>query len=87
MIIVAHPSRPFEMTAKLLPRRHYVIQDYKAEIEAVYAAAEVSSQTGIPPPSEWSPELVQNFVRDTVRHIFDAKVGDDDDIFIRGANR
>ncbi|KAF8576738.1 acetyl-CoA synthetase-like protein [Ramaria rubella] len=90
MILVTHPRKPMELTAKLGPRRAFVLEMYKNEIEAAYSALESHSNLGIAPPSEWTlpqPEVLY-FVRKTVYTVMarEKSVNDDDDIFQRGAD-
>lgn len=43
MILVAHPQQPFDMTAKMQPRRKVVLEMYQMEIDAAYNALDDSS--------------------------------------------
>ncbi|KAF8580393.1 acetyl-CoA synthetase-like protein [Ramaria rubella] len=88
MVLVTHPSRPMELTAKLAPRKSVVIEAYKDEIEAAYSAASTSIQRGITPPSDWTLAEVLKFVRAIVHTIMGTElmVDDNDDIFQRGSN-
>ncbi|KAF8578531.1 acetyl-CoA synthetase-like protein [Ramaria rubella] len=88
MVLVTHPSRPMELTAKLSPRKLVVIEAYKDEIEAAYSAVSTSIQRGITPPSDWTLAEVLRFVRAIVHTIMGTElmVDDNDDIFQRGSN-
>ena len=87
MIIVAHPSKRFEMTTKHVPRIPVVLEAYKAEIEAAYDAYEAASQSGIIPPSDWTSPDVHDFVRNVVHKALGKEVADNDDIFQQGGDR
>ena len=47
MIIVSSPSKPFTYTAKSTPRRSAIINEYKPDIDALYATVE--DHPGTPP--------------------------------------
>ena len=87
MILVAHPFKPFEMTAKHIPRVPVVIETYKTEIEAAYEAVGAASQTGVPPPSAWTSSEVYDFIKKVVHMAIDKAVADNDDIFQQGGDR
>ena len=87
MILVTHPSKPFEMTAKLTPRRPAALKAYTSEIEAAYNAVQAPTDTGVMPPSAWTPGEVLGFVRSIVRNIMNKDVEDDTDIFQQGGDR
>jgi len=87
MILVTHPSKPFEMTTKQAPRIPVVLEAYKAEIDAAYDASETASQTGIIPPSKWTSPEVHDFVRNVVHKAMGREVTDNDDIFQQGGDR
>lgn len=78
-----------ELTSKLTPRRKAVLEVYKEEIDATYAAVEASVRISAPPPSAWTPGQVLEFVRTTVHGAMrkEQPVGDDDDIFDQGGDR
>ena len=87
MIIVKSPDKPFEYTAKGTPRRQVCLRLYEAEIEAVYAAVENSSQTELTPPSEWNSQTTLEFVVTIVEKVMKRKLGTEDDIFHNGCDR
>jgi hypothetical protein len=90
MIIVSHPSKPFESTLKNTPKRQLTIVSYQKEIEAVYAAVAESAQEDIPPPILWTLENTLAFVRRVVSEVFTAReslLGDEDDLFSQGVDR
>lgn len=87
MFIVAKPPKPFTYTAKNTARRQAVIADYNEEINALYNAVEESTQTSIPPPSDWSLGNITNFVRAVVSKVLLHTVQDDGDNFQHGCDR
>ncbi|KAJ7139272.1 hypothetical protein C8R44DRAFT_302385 [Mycena epipterygia] len=86
MILIADPSKPLELTAKGTPRRAASLEMYKDEIRAIYAAAEVSSQTHLAPPKVYDAPSSINFVRSVVRAVMVSPPGDDEDIFQHGCD-
>lgn len=90
MIIVAHPDKPFQYTAKNSPRRQAIVNLYEPEISALYQAIEESTQAEIQPPNDWSYAATIEFVRVVVRKVLDRhsdSLKDEDDIFQAGADR
>lgn len=87
MILVASPSKPFEYTAKNDPRRQYMINLYKAEIDALYDAFDESAQSDLTPPSVWNAETSLDFVRAVVHRVLERDIGDSDDLFQIGCDR
>jgi hypothetical protein len=87
MILVASPSKPFQYTSKGSIRRQVTLDLYTAEIEAVYASVEESTQTDIAAPVEWTPELARDFVRKVVHSVLNTPVSDQDDFFQHGCDR
>src|SRR5882762_11679531 len=87
MIIVKSPDKPFEYTAKGTPRRQVCLKIYEAEIDAVYAAVEDSSQTELTPPGEWNAQTTLEFVVTVVEKVMKHKLGTEDDIFQNGCDR
>lgn len=91
MILVASPSKPFEYTAKLTPRRQAIIKAYDPEIAALYAAVEQSAQLdiGAPPAGQWDdadPENVRAFVRQNIWSVLRKHVEDTADLFQHGCD-
>ncbi|KAF8990609.1 hypothetical protein BDQ17DRAFT_1433645 [Cyathus striatus] len=86
MILVAKPSKPFQYTAKNTARRQAIIIDYSEEIESLYETVEASTQSSIPPPSQWDIVSSTAFVRLVVNKVLAHSVGDDDDIFQNGCD-
>ena len=88
MIMVTKPEKPLEYTAKGTPRRQVCIAAYADEIDALYERVEESSQTDLPPPRDWAPETVYEYVGDVVRKVLNNHtIGDDEDIFQNGCDR
>ncbi|KAH9934352.1 uncharacterized protein B0H18DRAFT_556620 [Fomitopsis serialis] len=86
MIIVAKPSKPFTYTAKSTARRQAVIDDYADEINVVYNKVEESTQSSIPPPSQWDILTTLDFVRAVINKVLVHRVEDDDDVFQHGCD-
>lgn len=87
MIIVSNPLKPFLFTAKLTVRRQLVIKDYEIEIAKAYEAVESSSNQDIASPENWDLESCTTFTRTIVHKTLNKKIGDDDDVFLSGADR
>lgn len=86
MIMVATPHKPFTYTAKNTARRPAVINEYAEEIEALYAAADETTQADLTPPSSWSYEPAKEFVRAVVNRVLEHEVSDYDDLFQHGCD-
>ncbi|GJE93538.1 acetyl-CoA synthetase-like protein [Phanerochaete sordida] len=86
MILVASPDKPFTYTAKNTARRPAIINEYADEIEALYAAADETSQADLPPPSSWEPAPAKAFVRAVVSRVLGHTPHDDDDLFQHGCD-
>lgn len=87
MIMVSVPNKPFTYTAKNTARRQSIINDYEAEIAALYSTVEQTAQLDIKPPSTWDLANVTPFVRDVVNGVLASHVEDTDDIFSKGCDR
>ena len=87
MIIVSVPNKPFAYTAKNTARRQFIINDYDAEIDALYTTVEQTAQLDIEPPNTWDLANVALFVRDVVNNVLTSRVADTDDIFLKGCDR
>lgn len=88
MIMVTKPDKPLEYTAKGTPRRQVCIASYAEEIDALYKRVEESSQIELPPPHNWSPESVHEYMRDVVKKIMkNGDLRDEDDLFQQGCDR
>jgi hypothetical protein len=89
MIVLAAPSRPFQVTAKGTPRRHAVLESYAEDIDAAYAAFDngaapsaVSHALG-----EISMQDALEIVREQVHSIIGPNITDDANLFDAGADR
>ncbi|THV00435.1 hypothetical protein K435DRAFT_657224 [Dendrothele bispora CBS 962.96] len=87
LIVVAHPSKPLEMTPKGTPRRQISLKSYEEEIENAYKAVEESSQPHIRVPATWDMLSVMVFVSEVVNDILGFKVNDNDNFFKMGTDR
>ncbi|KAI0687627.1 acetyl-CoA synthetase-like protein, partial [Cerioporus squamosus] len=75
-VMVTKPSKPLEYTAKGRPA-----------IDALYKRVEESSQTDLPPPRDWAPETVHEYVGDVVKKVMkNTAIQDDDDISQHGCD-
>ncbi|TFY81856.1 hypothetical protein EWM64_g2159 [Hericium alpestre] len=79
VIIVTHPSKPFEYTAKGSPGRQVSLKLYDKEIEALYDSVAEASQTDLIPPSEWTSESSSEYVREVVHRVLKISVEDEDE--------
>ena len=79
--------KPFLYTAKMTVRRQMVIKEYEDEIANVYEAVESSSNQDIGSPENWDLNSCIEFARVIVHKTLNKEIGDDDDIFISGADR
>lgn len=88
MIIVTHPSKPFQYTAKGTPRRHVSLAEYNEEIDALYERVEESSQVDVALPPSWTSENLRTYVRAVVHHVMKAPhIDDGEDLFQQGCDR
>ncbi|TFY68318.1 hypothetical protein EVJ58_g1099, partial [Rhodofomes roseus] len=83
---ISNPSKPFTYTAKSTARRQAVIDDYAEEIDAAYDRVEESTQSSIPPPSQWDRPTTLDFVRAVINKVLVHNVDDNDDIFQHGCD-
>ncbi|KAF7795914.1 hypothetical protein EIP86_007081 [Pleurotus ostreatoroseus] len=81
MITVASPTKPFTYTAKNTPRRHFVIDEYKDEIDVLYDAVEESTQADLVPPSVWTVDTTTDYMRAVVSRVVERELRDLDDLF------
>ena len=86
MILVTHPSKPFQFNAKSLPRRGIILKEYAEEIEALYKAVESSAQSEFAPPAVWDSASTLAFVRTIVQSTLRRAIADDADIFRNGGD-
>ncbi|THH03938.1 hypothetical protein EW145_g5884 [Phellinidium pouzarii] len=66
MILITSPSKPLLYTPKVTLRRQPTIDQYAAEIDAIYAAVDESTQGDIAGPADWSQSNAVEFVRQVV---------------------
>ncbi|KAM5540084.1 hypothetical protein V8D89_006224 [Ganoderma adspersum] len=86
MILVTHPSKPFQFNAKALPRRSVIHEEYNDEIEALYKEVESSTQSEFAPPASWDEASTLTFVRTVVQSTLRRPLADDADIFRNGGD-
>nr|UXY92114.1 ATP/NADPH-dependent carboxylic acid reductase [Trametes cinnabarina] len=87
MIMVTHPNKPLEYTAKGTPRRQVCIAAYNEEIDALYKRVEESSQIDLAPPRDWAPESTCEYVTSVVRKVMkNNEIQEEDDIFQQGCD-
>ncbi|KAH8101719.1 acetyl-CoA synthetase-like protein, partial [Cristinia sonorae] len=86
MILVSSPSKPFTFTAKGTPRRQAIINEYDAEINALYDAVQYAFQNESIMISEWTVEETTQFVRETIKAVMHKSIADHDDIFQFGCD-
>ncbi|KAA1471161.1 acetyl-CoA synthetase-like protein [Dentipellis sp. KUC8613] len=86
MILVTHPSKPLEYTAKGTPRRQHSLKLYGQEINALYDAVAEASQTDLVPPSVWTADATEKFVRTVVGRVMKVPVNEEDDLFQSGCD-
>ena len=87
MILVASPNKPFTFTAKGTPRRQAIIAEYAAEIEALYASVEESTQSVVPAPRSWDVEQTSEFIRKLVTSVLGRPLDATEDLFQHGCDR
>ena len=76
MILVTHPSKPFQFNAKALPRRGVIIKEYNDEIEALYKEVEQSTQSDVAAPAIWDTEHTHAFVQTAVEKVLQRALAD-----------
>ncbi|KIK57003.1 hypothetical protein GYMLUDRAFT_247277 [Collybiopsis luxurians FD-317 M1] len=86
LIVVVHPSKPLELTAKGTLRRQPSLNAYHDEIESAYKALEEGPQRDIKSPTTWDLAAVKSFVSEIVGKSLGFQVDEDDSIFSMGAD-
>ncbi|EJC99743.1 acetyl-CoA synthetase-like protein [Fomitiporia mediterranea MF3/22] len=86
MVLVTSPGKPFTYTVKGIVRRQEATTNYKEEIDAMYRAAEESSQAEIGAPNDWAFKSVLEFVRRVVNATLKQPIADDIDMFTHGCD-
>jgi hypothetical protein len=88
MIMLATPSRPFQVTAKGTPRRQAILEDYGQDINSAYVALD---RAVAPASNQAHREISVNEALEIVREHVHINVGpsisDHDNIFDAGADR
>ena len=87
MILITHPSKPFQFNVKGLPRRGIILSDYENEIESLYQQVESTVQSDIAPPASWDADGTLTFIRAVVENTLQHPIPDDADIFRNGGDR
>lgn len=85
MILVSSPHKPFLYTPKGAVKRTPILQDYEAEIDALYNT--LDQMNSVDSPSDWTPENSLPFIRAVVNGVMKSPAGDTDDIFNAGCDR
>jgi hypothetical protein len=88
MILLATPSRPFQVTAKGTPRRQAILEDYAQDIDAAYVAFNRVSARGDPQVHgsisvNDALEIVRGQVHTNVR----PSISDNENLFDAGMDR
>ncbi|KAJ6475669.1 hypothetical protein DFH09DRAFT_446189 [Mycena vulgaris] len=87
MIVLAKPSRPFQVTAKGTPRRQAILDDYTQDIDAAYTAFDNTAPSAVPQArGEISMNDALEIVRGHVRTNVGPSISDQDNIFNAGAD-
>ncbi|KAJ6600965.1 hypothetical protein DFH09DRAFT_969448 [Mycena vulgaris] len=87
MIVLAKPSRPFQVTAKGTPRRQAILDDYTQDIDAAYTAFDNAAPSAVPQArGEISMNDALEIVRGHVRTNVGPSISDQDNLFDAGAD-
>ncbi|KAJ6628492.1 hypothetical protein B0H10DRAFT_2209402 [Mycena sp. CBHHK59/15] len=88
MIVLATPSRPFQVTAKGTPRRQAILEDYAQDIESAYAAFDNSAAPSavLRERGEISMHDALEIVRGHVRANVGPSISDHENLFDAGAD-
>ncbi|KAJ6507610.1 hypothetical protein DFH09DRAFT_1437030 [Mycena vulgaris] len=87
MIVLANPSRPFQVTAKGTLRRQAILEDYAQDIDAVYTSFDSAAPSVVTQArGEISMNDVLEIVRGHVRANINPSISDNDNIFDAGAD-
>ena len=86
MIIFAHPSKPFEFTAKNNVRRQAVLDSYQMEIEDAYSTFGLTATLAFPTNGEGHSDY--RTLIDTVLHdVLGKSISHTVDLFRQGCDR
>ncbi|KAI0677488.1 acetyl-CoA synthetase-like protein [Trametes maxima] len=86
MILVTSPLKPFTYTMKGFPQRVKILNNYREEIETLYADLEEHAQSDVPPPSAWDAENTAAFLRAAVEQVLQQAIAYDADFFRSGCD-
>ncbi|KAF8209695.1 hypothetical protein K438DRAFT_1810225 [Mycena galopus ATCC 62051] len=87
MIVLATPSRPFQVTAKGTPRRQAILEDYAQDIDAAYIAFNrVPAPAGPPVHGTISVNDALEIVRGQVHTNIEPSISDSANLFDAGAD-
>ncbi|KAJ6574353.1 hypothetical protein B0H19DRAFT_1371452 [Mycena capillaripes] len=87
MIVLATPSRPFQVTAKGTPRRRAILEDYAQDIDAVYVAFNrAAAQAGPQVHGKISVNDALEIVRGQVHTNLRPCISDNENLFDAGAD-
>lgn len=80
---VSSPRKPFKTTAKGSTQRRFVIQDYEAEINDIYAKSDYES-AATELPGDATLHNVQDYVRGVVSTMLESELADQTDFYTAG---
>ncbi|KAF7348965.1 NRPS-like enzyme [Mycena venus] len=87
MIVLATPSRPFQVSAKGTPRRQAILEDYAQEIDAAYVAFNrVAAPAGPQVHGKFSINDALEIVRGQVHTNVRPSISDNENLFDAGAD-
>ncbi|KAF7348966.1 NRPS-like enzyme [Mycena venus] len=87
MIVLATPSRPFQLTTKGTLRRHAILEDYAQEIDAAYVASDrPAAPAGPQVHGKLSVNDVLEIVRGQVHTYVRPSISDNENLFDAGAD-
>ncbi|KAF7349900.1 Acetyl-CoA synthetase-like protein [Mycena venus] len=87
MIVLATPSRPFQMTTKGTPRRQAILEDYAHDIDAAYVASNrAAAPAGLQMHGNFSINDALEIVRGQVHTNVGPSISDNENLFDAGAD-
>lgn len=88
MIVLATPSRSFQVTAKGTPRRQAILEDYAQDIDAAYVAFNrAAALAGPQVHGKISVDDALEIVRQQVHTNVRPSISDNENLFDAGADR
>ena len=86
LVLMEHPSKPFQLTDKRTVKKKATLELYREEIEQAYQIVEQGElgSIGIEAPAFSDIESITSFVRALVSRSLGRDIGDDDDFFNSG---